>query len=298
MGIVWESYHKGVPLLGVPGITLDVCLMMFLPYAHCSLLQVVLGCGLNGYLNTEPNRVFGALGIVHFESWCVGVGKNPTYSHLGKTKLSCFSCLQKSIKKVEPEKTQLKQIQVLVFVGFFWLEKTNVREKKETTLHHATSKVGPKLIVINGMTWVFNINNVLANGLSRRPSSSVMLIYKDLCRFSHLYPPKNHGNPWQKHAPSSKPDTTNCQIGGLPRESSAKIRLAISYLGTTVSQSLNIDEGRRSIKKMNPDVNARGAQQDPINIYIYHIYSNMHIIILYKKYNFKILQYMHYILYT
>ena len=68
MGIVWESYHKGVPLLGVPGITLDVCLMMFLPYAHCSLLQVVLGCGLNGYLNTEPNRVFGALGIVHFES--------------------------------------------------------------------------------------------------------------------------------------------------------------------------------------------------------------------------------------
>ena len=54
--------------LGVPGITLDVCLMMFLPYAHCSLLQVVLGCGLNGYLNTKPNRVFGALGIVHFES--------------------------------------------------------------------------------------------------------------------------------------------------------------------------------------------------------------------------------------
>ena len=24
MGIVWEAYHKGVPLLGVPGITLDV----------------------------------------------------------------------------------------------------------------------------------------------------------------------------------------------------------------------------------------------------------------------------------
>ena len=23
MGIVWEDYHKGVPLLGVPGITLD-----------------------------------------------------------------------------------------------------------------------------------------------------------------------------------------------------------------------------------------------------------------------------------
>ena len=23
MGIVWEAYHKGVPLLGVPGITLD-----------------------------------------------------------------------------------------------------------------------------------------------------------------------------------------------------------------------------------------------------------------------------------
>ena len=24
MGMVWEAYHKGVPLLGVPGITLDL----------------------------------------------------------------------------------------------------------------------------------------------------------------------------------------------------------------------------------------------------------------------------------
>ena len=24
MGIVWEAYHKGLPLLGVPGITLDI----------------------------------------------------------------------------------------------------------------------------------------------------------------------------------------------------------------------------------------------------------------------------------
>ena len=23
MGMVWEAYHKGVPLLGVPGMTLD-----------------------------------------------------------------------------------------------------------------------------------------------------------------------------------------------------------------------------------------------------------------------------------
>ena len=23
MGVVWEAYHKGVPLLGVPGITLE-----------------------------------------------------------------------------------------------------------------------------------------------------------------------------------------------------------------------------------------------------------------------------------
>ena len=36
---------------------------MQFPYAHCSLLQVVLGCGLNGYLNTLRNRVFEALGI-------------------------------------------------------------------------------------------------------------------------------------------------------------------------------------------------------------------------------------------
>ena len=26
MGIVWEAYHKGVPLLGVPGISLDLYL--------------------------------------------------------------------------------------------------------------------------------------------------------------------------------------------------------------------------------------------------------------------------------
>ena len=27
MGIVWEAYHKGVPLLGVPGITLDTTMV-------------------------------------------------------------------------------------------------------------------------------------------------------------------------------------------------------------------------------------------------------------------------------
>ena len=26
MGMVWEAYHKGVPLLGVPEISLDHCL--------------------------------------------------------------------------------------------------------------------------------------------------------------------------------------------------------------------------------------------------------------------------------
>ena len=29
MGIVWEAYHKGVPLLGVRGITLDQTFGMF-----------------------------------------------------------------------------------------------------------------------------------------------------------------------------------------------------------------------------------------------------------------------------
>ena len=29
MGMVWEAYHKGVPLLGVPGITLDTSWMGF-----------------------------------------------------------------------------------------------------------------------------------------------------------------------------------------------------------------------------------------------------------------------------
>ena len=31
MGIVWEACHKGVPLLGVPGITLDFLDVVFLP---------------------------------------------------------------------------------------------------------------------------------------------------------------------------------------------------------------------------------------------------------------------------
>ena len=29
MGMVWEAYHKGVPLLGVPGITLDSWLIFY-----------------------------------------------------------------------------------------------------------------------------------------------------------------------------------------------------------------------------------------------------------------------------
>ena len=33
MGIVWETYHKGVPLLGVPGITLDTKLIPFIQSA-------------------------------------------------------------------------------------------------------------------------------------------------------------------------------------------------------------------------------------------------------------------------
>ena len=36
-----------------------------------SLFQVVLGCGLNGYLNTKPNRVFGALGSMILDSFGV-----------------------------------------------------------------------------------------------------------------------------------------------------------------------------------------------------------------------------------
>ena len=38
---------------------------MLIPYAHCSLLLPFWG-GLNGYLKTEPSRVFGALGNTSF----------------------------------------------------------------------------------------------------------------------------------------------------------------------------------------------------------------------------------------
>jgi len=27
LGMVWEAYHKGVPLLGVPGISLDIMMV-------------------------------------------------------------------------------------------------------------------------------------------------------------------------------------------------------------------------------------------------------------------------------
>ena len=32
MGIVWEAYYRGVPLLGVPGITLDFALEKIVPF--------------------------------------------------------------------------------------------------------------------------------------------------------------------------------------------------------------------------------------------------------------------------
>ena len=40
MGMVWEAYHKGVPLLGVPGITLDVCVKSFTS-CEVSTFQIV-----------------------------------------------------------------------------------------------------------------------------------------------------------------------------------------------------------------------------------------------------------------
>ena len=36
MGIVWEAYHKGVPLLGVPGTTLDTRIIVFLVGNPCT----------------------------------------------------------------------------------------------------------------------------------------------------------------------------------------------------------------------------------------------------------------------
>ena len=45
MGIVWEAYHKGVPLLGVPGITLDVFGVFFVGESSSNGLLVGLGRG-------------------------------------------------------------------------------------------------------------------------------------------------------------------------------------------------------------------------------------------------------------
>ena len=41
MGIVWEAYHKGVPLLGVPGITLD-CIISFVIVSPHSFFHVLV----------------------------------------------------------------------------------------------------------------------------------------------------------------------------------------------------------------------------------------------------------------
>ena len=39
MGIVWEAYHKGVPLLRVPGISLEVVIAGFLNHQQYSFTK-------------------------------------------------------------------------------------------------------------------------------------------------------------------------------------------------------------------------------------------------------------------
>ena len=40
MGIVWETYHKGVPLLGVPGITLEKSLVVLIHFMVLLMAEI------------------------------------------------------------------------------------------------------------------------------------------------------------------------------------------------------------------------------------------------------------------
>ena len=45
MGMVWEAYHKGIPLLGVPGITLEECVNVAM-LCRCGTLHLDSGLSL------------------------------------------------------------------------------------------------------------------------------------------------------------------------------------------------------------------------------------------------------------
>ncbi len=51
MGIVWEAYHKGVPLLGVLGITLDNIRI----FAENSMGAIATEVGVLSSISTTPN---------------------------------------------------------------------------------------------------------------------------------------------------------------------------------------------------------------------------------------------------
>ena len=60
MGIVWEAYHKGVPLLGVPGITPEktCAVMQLLVIARITkigLLQQLRCTGCQGFGDGKPH---------------------------------------------------------------------------------------------------------------------------------------------------------------------------------------------------------------------------------------------------
>lgn len=42
IGILWEAYHQGIPLLGVPGMTLDLLLIDFDLYSESPIMHVSL----------------------------------------------------------------------------------------------------------------------------------------------------------------------------------------------------------------------------------------------------------------
>ena len=52
MGMVWEAYHKGVPLLGVPGITLDM-----VSQTNLFLLQGLHGKNIQKIISQNPGNV-------------------------------------------------------------------------------------------------------------------------------------------------------------------------------------------------------------------------------------------------
>ncbi len=69
MGIVWEAYHKGVPLLGVPGITLDKLMLGLLGIYWSNFMGNICRYFCWGRHRNRLSKIFRELGITTISSF-------------------------------------------------------------------------------------------------------------------------------------------------------------------------------------------------------------------------------------